>query len=163
MGWERAASIFQPLKSHATRSNQARAWGLILIHAGRTASWRRSVLCVEMRNSASTKMIASHIKRIYNNPVGMKLKWDETKRASNLAKHGLDFANASSVLDSVYRLDVEILRGDELRVMSFSYVLEVLAVLTVVHTARDKSARIISFRPASNEEREVYYGWLESE
>lgn len=92
-----------------------------------------------------------------------KLKWDESKRASNLVKHGLDFANASVVLDSVYRLDVDIFRGEELRVMSFSYVPEVLAVLTVVHTARDESVRIISFRPASNEEREVYYGWLESE
>ena len=107
-----------------------------------------------------------HIKRIYNNPVRTKLIWDKTKRASNLAKHGLDFANASMVLASVHRLDVEILRDDELRVMSFSYVLEVLAVLavlTVVHTERDKSARIISFRPASNEGREVYYGWLEGE
>ena len=36
-----------------------------------------------MRNSASTKIIALHIKRIYNNPVGTKLIWDETKRASN--------------------------------------------------------------------------------
>ena len=31
--------------------------------------------------------------------------------------------------------------------MSFSYVPEVLAVLTVVHTARDESVRIISFSP----------------
>jgi len=100
-----------------------------------------------MRNSASTKIIASNIKRIYNNSVGTKLIWNETKRASNLAKHGLDFANAGMVLGSVHRLDVEIQRDDELRVLSFSYVLDVLAVLTVVHTARDKSARIISFRP----------------
>ena len=95
--------------------------------------------------------------------MGTKLLWDEAKRSSNLAKHGLDFANASMVLESVHRLDVEIRRDDELRVMSLSYVLEVLAVLTVVHTARDQTVRIISFRRASNEEREVYYGWLKSE
>jgi uncharacterized DUF497 family protein len=48
-------------------------------------------------------------------------------------------------------------------VQSFSYVLNVLAVLTVVHTARDGKARIISFRRASTDEREVYHEWLESE
>jgi len=93
----------------------------------------------------------------------MRLTWDEAKRASNLAKHGLDFADAGWVLDSIYRLDVQSQRGAELRVQSFSYVLEVLAVLTMVHAARDGAARIISFRPASNDEREVYYEWLESE
>ncbi|MCL2656837.1 MAG: BrnT family toxin [Betaproteobacteria bacterium] len=92
-----------------------------------------------------------------------RLIWDEAKRERNLAKHGLDFADARWVLDSRYRLDVEVLRGDELRVQSFSYVADVLAVLTVVHTARDGAARIISFRPASGEEREAYHEWLESE
>jgi len=92
-----------------------------------------------------------------------RLIWDEEKRISNLKKHGLDFSDADWVLDSIYRLDVESTRSGELRVQSFSYVLDVLAVLTVVHTARDDAARIISFRPASNEEREVYYEWLESE
>ncbi|MBP6894076.1 uncharacterized DUF497 family protein [Pseudacidovorax sp. 1753] len=95
--------------------------------------------------------------------MGRRLIWDEAKRAANLRKHGLDFADAHRVLDSRYRLDVDVQRGGELRVMSFSYVLEVLAVLTVVHTDRDGAARIISFRPASREECEVYDEWLESE
>lgn len=90
-----------------------------------------------------------------------RLTWDEAKRRSNLAKHGLDFVHAHWVLDSAHRLDVDIVRGGELRVLSFSYVLNVLAVLTVVHTNRDDSARIISFRRASGEEREVYREWLE--
>lgn len=93
----------------------------------------------------------------------MRLIWDEAKRASNLAKHGLDFANAHWVLDSAYRLDVDVMRGGELRQLSFSYVAEVLAVLTVVHTEREDAARVISFRPASSEESEVYLDWLESE
>ena len=92
-----------------------------------------------------------------------RLIWDEVKRASNLKKHGLDFADAWWVLDSRYRLDVDDRRNGELRVLSFSYVADVLAVLTVVHTARDGAARIISFRPASGEERKVYHEWLESE
>ena len=50
-----------------------------------------------------------------------------------------------------------------MRVLSFSYVAEMLAVLTLVHTDRDSAARIISFRPASDVECEVYHEWLESE
>ncbi len=93
----------------------------------------------------------------------MRLTWDEAKRAANLAKHGLDFADAHWVLDSTYRLDVEVVRGGELRLLSFSYVAEVLAVLTLVHTEREGAVRVISDRPASSEESEVHLDWLESE
>lgn len=92
-----------------------------------------------------------------------KLVWDEAKRRENLRKHGLDFSDASEVLDSRYRLDIPVMRGNEMRVQSVSYALGFLAVLTVVHTGRDGATRIISFRPASNKEREVYDGWLENE
>lgn len=67
------------------------------------------------------------------------------------------------MLDFAYSLDVDVVRGGELRVQLFSYVLDVLAVLTVVHTNRNGAARIISFRRASPVEREVYREWLESE
>lgn len=93
----------------------------------------------------------------------MRLIWDEAKRLANLAKHGLDFAAAGEVLDSSYRLDVPVRRAGERRVMSISYALGFLAVLTVVHTGRDGATRVISFRRASREEREVYDEWLENE
>ena len=92
-----------------------------------------------------------------------RLTWDETKRRSNLRKHGLDFADAGEVLESRLRLDLPVTGKTEARVMSISYALGVLAVLTVVHTERERSARIISFRRASGKEREVYDGWLEDE
>ena len=91
------------------------------------------------------------------------LIWDEAKRLANLRKHGLDFADAGEVLESRYRLDVQELREGELRVVSISYVLGFLAVLTVMHTDRDGMARVISFRRASREEREAYDVWLEDE
>jgi len=91
------------------------------------------------------------------------LIWDEAKRLANLRKHGLDFADAGEVLESRYRLDVQVLREGELRVLSISYALGFLAVLTVVHTDRDGMARVISFRRASQEEREAYDVWLEDE
>ena len=89
--------------------------------------------------------------------------WDETKRQANLDKHGLDFVDAVMVLESPYRLDVEGVRGGERRIQSFAYVFDVLAVLTVVHVARDDVLRIVSFRPASEEERSAYHGWLEED
>ena len=67
------------------------------------------------------------------------------------------------MLDSLYRLDIAIVREGETRMQSVSYALEFLAVLTVVHTERDGATRIISFRPASSKEREVYDAWLENE
>ena len=72
--------------------------------------------------------------RIYASTINQmeaRLIWSEAERKHNWRKHGLDFAHARWVLDSQYRLDVEVERGGELRIQSFSYVLDVLAVLTV--------------------------------
>jgi uncharacterized protein len=96
-------------------------------------------------------------------PVSMHILWDETKRQANLDKHGLDFDDAVMVLDSPYRLDVESVRSSERRMQSFAYVFDVLAVLTVVHVTREDALRIVSFRPASEEERNAYHDWLEND
>ena len=92
-----------------------------------------------------------------------RLIWDEAKRQSNLRKHGFDFADAGEVLGSRFRLDIPQQGVDEMRMLSISYALGFLAVLAVVHTERDGSARVISFRRASRMEREVYDAWLENE
>ena len=93
----------------------------------------------------------------------LRLVWDDAKRKANLARHGLDFADAGAVLESRYRLDLPVVRNRETRMQSISYVMDFLAVLTVVHTARDGATRVISFRHASDEEREGYDAWLENE
>ena len=93
----------------------------------------------------------------------MRLVWDDAKRKANLARHGLDFADAGTVLESRYRLDLPVVRNREARTQSISYVMDFLAVLTVVHTGRDGATRVISFRHASNKEREGYDAWLENE
>lgn len=67
------------------------------------------------------------------------------------------------VLDSPYRLDIENVRGGEQRTQSFAYVFDVLTVLTVVHVVREDALRIVRFRPASEEERSAYHGWLEND
>lgn len=95
--------------------------------------------------------------------MSMRIFWDDAKRQANLGKHGLDFLDAVMVLDSPYRLDVESMRGGERRTQSFAYVFDVLAVLTVVHTVRGNALRMISFRPASETERNAYHDWLEND
>ncbi len=91
-----------------------------------------------------------------------RFTWDAQKRARNLDKHHLDFADAGLVLDSQFRLDVESVRNNEERMQSFAYVFDRLAVLTVVHLPGTQP-HIISFRTASEEEREVYHEWLEND
>ncbi|MCK6411920.1 MAG: BrnT family toxin [Azonexus sp.] len=90
------------------------------------------------------------------------LIWDEAKRRSNLAKHGLDFRQADAVLDSRYRLDLHEIRGGELRIQSISYVMGLLTVLTVIHTRRGDATRVISFRRANWQEWRKYDDWLET-
>ena len=91
-----------------------------------------------------------------------RIRRDEQKRPSNLEKHGLDFRDADWVLESRYRLDVPVARNDEMRLQSFAYVFEVLAVLSLAHAERGEESRI-SFRKASAEEREMYHEWLEND
>jgi uncharacterized DUF497 family protein len=89
--------------------------------------------------------------------------WDETKRQSNLEKHGLDFIDADLVLASKYRIDLPSARNGEQRVQLFAYVFEVLTVLTLVFLPGEDGLRIISFRRANRTEREAYYDWLEKD
>ncbi|MEA3465148.1 MAG: BrnT family toxin [Thermodesulfobacteriota bacterium] len=89
------------------------------------------------------------------------MEWDESKRRKNLSKHGLDFSDAGIVLENPFKLDVAIIRNHEQRIQSFAYVFDQLAVLTVVYTIKEE--RIISFRRASRNEREVYHEWLANE
>ena len=92
-----------------------------------------------------------------------RIRWDEQKRQSSLEKHGLDFRDADWVLESRYRLDVPVARNDEMRLQSFAYVFEVLAVLSQAHAERGEGSRIISFRKAGAEERGMYHEWLEND
>lgn len=91
-----------------------------------------------------------------------KFTWNDAKRELNLSKHQLDFADAEMVLGNPYRLDVVSVRNGQEREQSFAFVFERLAVLTVVHIPGEQP-HIISFRPASQLEREIYHEWLEND
>ena len=89
----------------------------------------------------------------------MLLEWDEDKREANLTKHGLDFVDAVKVLTARERMDIQVLRKDEYRTVSFAYIDNELTVLCLVYTKKMNVYRVISFRKANKKERSVYNAW----
>lgn len=87
--------------------------------------------------------------------------WDEGRRQANISKHGFDFMDAGRLLNRSYRLDVELKKHGQKWTRSFAYVFDVLAVLTLVHPLSERTLQVMSFRPASEEEKEAYHYWLE--
>jgi len=82
--------------------------------------------------------------------------WDEAKRRSNLEKHGLDFSDAHLVYDDPDKLTYDSSRGDEQRSLDLAVAQIRGRLLAVIYTERDGDIRVISFPPASREEREQY-------
>ena len=85
--------------------------------------------------------------------------WDEKKRQDNIKKHHLDFARADEVFQDPYGIIVFDGNTEEERYL-FIGVLDEVIVTVVVYTEQEetKVRRIISFRKATKEEREAYYG-----
>lgn len=83
-------------------------------------------------------------------------EWDEAKNVSNIAKHGIDFADARRIFTGpiVTRIDDRFEYG-ETRMLSIGTV-EGRAFLVVVHTTRGETTRIISARLANRAERLEY-------
>jgi uncharacterized DUF497 family protein len=84
----------------------------------------------------------------------MRFEWDERKRRSNLAKHGLDFFDVSAVFESPHIVVPSAYEDEEDRFLAIG-VLEGRLV-TVVYTTRSEAIRIISFRRARHEEKQKY-------
>jgi len=86
----------------------------------------------------------------------VKFIWDEPKRQANIAKHGLDFADAEKVFAGPMVL-FEDDRADygEQRMIGVG-LLDYLVVL-IVHVENDELIRIISMRKADGNETDLYY------
>lgn len=86
----------------------------------------------------------------------MRYTWDEAKRLSNIAKHGLDFADAEKVFTQPVVL-FEDSRADygEQRMIGIG-LLDFLVVL-IVHVESDEEIRIISMRKADSDETDLYF------
>ena len=86
----------------------------------------------------------------------MNFTWDETKRQTNLQKHGLDFADAEKVFNGPLVLfeDTRENYGEQ-RMIGIG-LLDYIVVL-VVHVESDVDIRIISMRKADSDETDLYY------
>ena len=82
--------------------------------------------------------------------------WDEAKRRSNLAKHGLDFADARLVYDAPDKVTLKSRRRSEDRLIDLALVALAGTVLVLVYIKRGENIRVISFRRASRKERSIY-------
>ncbi len=82
--------------------------------------------------------------------------WSNTKRASNLEKHALDFERAAQVFAGVtYTFEDDRFDYPEIRFMTLG-LLEGTPV-AIVHTETTNEIRIISFRRATAREAALYY------
>jgi uncharacterized protein len=86
----------------------------------------------------------------------MNFTWDEAKRKANIAKHGLDFADAEKVFagPTVLFEDDRTDYGEQ-RMIGIG-LLEYLVVL-IVHVETDDTIRIISMRKAESDETNLFY------
>jgi uncharacterized DUF497 family protein len=83
------------------------------------------------------------------------VEWDADKAAENLRKHGVDFADAATVLEDEAALTVPDDDADEERWVTQG--MDSLGrILVIVFTWRDDRVRLISARKATRSERSVY-------
>jgi uncharacterized protein len=85
------------------------------------------------------------------------LEWDPEKAASNLAKHGVDFHEAGTVLDDPLSMTFPDPEHslDEQRYITVGSAVSG-RILVVAHTDRGEAIRLISARPATPSERRFY-------
>ena len=83
------------------------------------------------------------------------VEWDPRKAAANLKKHGVDFADAATVLHDEQAVTVRDDDAEEERYVTIG-MSAVGEVLVVVYTWRGDEPRLISARKATPQEREQY-------
>ena len=85
----------------------------------------------------------------------MKYQWDKNKAASNLQKHGIEFADAISVFSDELAITIPENRFDEERFVTIGT--DVFGrILVIVFTWRSEEIRLISARLAERRERKQY-------
>lgn len=82
--------------------------------------------------------------------------YDANKRQTNLAKHGLDLADAGRVYYAPNKLTLCSPRHGEDRLMDIAMVEVDGVVLVLVYVERGEDVRAISLRRASKQERKLY-------
>jgi uncharacterized protein len=93
---------------------------------------------------------------MFSNNQGMEFEWDETKRLTNLSKHGIDFIDVPVVFDGeIVTVEDERFSYGEQRFVTFGLLQG--RVVAIVHTERAECTRIISARKATKYEQRIYF------
>ncbi|HWV19966.1 MAG TPA: BrnT family toxin [Devosia sp.] len=79
----------------------------------------------------------------------MEITWDEPKRRSNLAKHGLDFAD----LVPEFFLTAFVEPAKDGRLLAMGEFNGVIVIVVVFRPLGSEAVSVISMRPASRKER----------
>jgi uncharacterized protein len=120
--------------------------------------WYRAIRLLRSASIVEIYSTANVFANIYNRmyTLAVKFSWDEPKRQANLAKHGLDFADAEKVFAGPMMLfeDTRIDYGEQ-RMIGVG-LLDYLVVL-IVHVENEETIRIISMRKADSNETDIYY------
>jgi uncharacterized DUF497 family protein len=85
----------------------------------------------------------------------MKFEWDSYKAQTNLKKHGVDFAEATSVLKDNLAITIYDRHPDEDRYVIIG-ISDLGQLLVVIYTLRGNKIRLISARKANKRERQQY-------
>ncbi len=87
----------------------------------------------------------------------MRFVWDEKKNRENIRKHGIDFRDVISMLDSpmLIRLDARQDYGED-RWTGIGWLREIVAVVVYVEWEDQETIRIISARKATVYEKEEF-------
>ncbi len=86
----------------------------------------------------------------------MKIIWDDDKRRTNIQKHGFDFADAATLLDSLtYTFEDARFAYGERRFITMGMLRE--TVVVIAHTKTVRQIRILSMRKATKHEQTLYF------
>ena len=91
----------------------------------------------------------------------MEFTWSETKRATNIKDHGLDFIDAQSVFEGMtYTFEDDRFSYGEQRFVTLGLLAGI--TVSVVHTENEHEIRTISFRKATKRESQIYFDAIQN-
>jgi uncharacterized DUF497 family protein len=85
----------------------------------------------------------------------VRFEWDHRKQRTNLAKHGIEFADALAVFEDLLAVTLPVSGTEEDRFITLG-VDGFGRLLVVVYTWREDAIRLISARRATRRERSRY-------
>ena len=86
----------------------------------------------------------------------MRVVWDETKRQSNISKHGLDFVDVEQLFSGItYTMEDKRFSYREQRIVTLGLLGD--TVVVVAHTEDADELRVVSMRKATRNEQAIYF------